>query len=541
MQLNPTEFDIVLDEFLLAWPREKVELMTIEQYANLKDHNSYCYWLEYRSEKIGAIGAISLHKFELWKPKVEKETKDNRYTSDGQYIWSTKMGKTAQEAFNTIRQLIFNIITNSEKQNWAAIDLIPFHLVTKWKIAFIYSDRRLLPIYSRRALIAITHGLGELFPEKTDVSILQEFILARKKPEESIKDFAWNLYGKYATKNKKRNYYIIGSKYGDDDGNDVVPKIDEFIDNQCVAIGFLGDMDFSGLMGNTPEKIQEFVHQYWHEDKPAAYKIKRYFQLLSQIKEGDIIAVKSHGAHNQLTIIAYAEVVNRNGSIYEHHQDILGHHINVEFLNARFYKPLGLTYAETIHHLTPKKDEEKFHKVFGWYAEVDGDQENPDPSLIDIEEESLEGDEKDVERNEEGYNEKTEISFQRSPMLSVRVNRIHNRIQNRFIKYLNQEYINDKISGEKNRIDAKRITTNEIFIYEIKPFESVYTCIREGIGQLLDYSHKESTKKKIHLFIVGPNIPSQNDIEFLEVIKRVLKLPFGYIAFDEANLDAIEY
>jgi len=541
MQLDPHEFDIVLEEFLSAWPEERVKSMTIEQYANLSDHDSYCYWLEYRSEKIGAIGAISLHKFELWKPREEKDTKDDRFTTDGKYIWSTSKGKTAKEAFFKIRQLILDIIDNSKSQNWATIDRIPFHLVAKWKIAFIYSDRKLLPIYTKRALREITKGLGKEFPYKTEVSVLQKFILASKKPNETIDDFAWNLYGKYASKMKKRNYYIIGSKYGDDDGNDVIPKIDDFIENQCVAIGFLGDVDFSSYMGATQDKIQEFVQKYWEEPKPSWYKIKRYFKLLSQIKEGDIIAVKSHGAHNQLTIIAYAEVVNRNGAIYEHHQNILGHHINVEFLNARFYKPLGLTYAETIHQLTPKKDGENFHKVFGWYAEVSSGDEKPDPSTIDIEEESLDINEQDNERNEEGYNEKTEASFQRSPMLSVKVNRIHNRIQNKFIKYLNEEYTTDKISGEKNRIDAKRITANEIFIYEIKPFESAYTCIREGIGQLLDYSHKEKTKKKIRLIIVGPNEPSQNDIAFLKVVKSILKLPFGYIAFDEANLEAIEY
>jgi len=307
------------------------------------------------------------------------------------------------------------------------------------------------------------------------------------------------------------------------------------------TIGFLGDVDFTSYMATTPDKIEEFFEEHWEEPKPAAYKIKRYFKLLSQIKEGDIIAVKSHGAHNQLTIIAYAEVVNRNGSIYEHHKNILGHHINVEFLNARFYKPLGLTYAETIHQLTPKKDENYFYKVFGWYAEVLGEDDKSDPSVIDIDGESLEFDENNNERNEEGYNEKTEISFQRSPMLLVKVNRIHNRIQNRFIKYLIKEYTNDKISSEKNRIDAKRIMCNEMFIYEIEPFESGYTCIREGIGQLLDYSHNKKTKKKIHLFIVGSNEPSKNDIAFLEVIKSILKLPFGYIAFNEANLDAIEY
>ncbi len=328
-----------------------------------------------------------------------------------------------------------------------------------------------------------------------------------------------------------RNYYIIGSKYGDANGNDVVPKIDEFIKNKCVAIGFLDWLDFSPYMGAEKIKVNEFVATNWKEEKPAWHKIQRYFWLLSQIKESDIIAVKSHGAHNQLTIIGYAEVVSRNGSVYEHNEDELGHHIHVDFLDAGFYKQLGLTYAETIHHLTQEKDEENFYKVFGWYADTPA--KNADTKTIEVDDEA--------QADESGYNEKSETSFERSATASVMVNLVHNRIQNRFVRYLMATYPNDINVGERKRIDARRETENELFIYEIKPFESVYACIRDGIGQLLDYSHQQKTKKAKRIIIVGPNEPEQHDLDFIQGIKNVIQIPFGYIAFDEATFKAKEF
>ncbi len=534
MELNPKEFDKILAAFLTAWPYSRVQNMTVEEYADLRNHDSFCYWLEYGSVALGSIGAIPLNKFELWKPKDDKDFKDARFTTDGRFVWNTKKGKLLNEAFAEIRRLVLEIITQTQNENWAAIDTIPFHSIGKWKIAFLYSNKRLLPIYSKRALLAITKGLGREFPYATSVSELQTYILNFKDSKEDIDDFAYRHYLQFAEKKRKRNYYIIGSKYGDGNGNDVIPKINDFLQNNCVAIGFLDWIDFSSYMGADKTAINKFVSENWKEEKPAWHKIQRYFYLLSQIKEGDIIAVKSHGAHNQLTIIAYAEVVKRNGSVYEHNEDVLGHHIHVDFLDAGFYKQLGLTYAETIHQLTPKKDEEYFYKVFGWYAEAPV--KKTDVTLIDTED-----DEEQEEYGESGYNEKSETSFERSATASVKVTLVHNRIQNRFVKYLMDTYPNDINIGERKRIDARRETPNEIIIYEIKPFESVYACIRDGIGQLLDYSHQQKSQKQKRIVIVGPNEPEQHDLEFITTLKSILQMPFGYIAFDEATLTATEF
>lgn len=69
----------------------------------------------------------------------------------------------------------------------------------------------------------------------------------------------------------------------------------------------------------------------------------------------------------------------------------------------------------------------------------------------------------------------------------------------------------------------------------------MYACIRNGIGQLLDYSHQQKSKKEKRIIIVGPNEPEQHDLDFISAVKNVLQIPFGYISFDEATLTAKEF
>jgi hypothetical protein len=334
------------------------------------------------------------------------------------------------------------------------------------------------------------------------------------------------------------SFYIIGSKYGDGYGRDTIPKIDDFLRLNCVAIGFIGDVDFTNYMGADDEDIVDFVDENWHDEKPAKHIILRYFRLLSELKVGDIIAVKSHGTYNGLTILAYARVTERNGSIYEHNESELGHHIHVDFLETDLYKNVGLTYAGTIHHLTANKDKEKFQKVFGWYGVTS--------SAKDIVSSDTSGSSSDTLEEEESlpdsdYNEKAEGSFQRGPIAASFVELIHSRIQNKFIKYLRKTYPVENVSGERKYIDAKRENTNTIFIYELKPSTSAYSCIRQAIGQLLDYSHKCRTTKKKKIVVVGPSHPDDNDIAFISSIRSALNLPFSYIAFDEQKMTATEY
>lgn len=528
MKLETNQVDIKLAEFHNSWSLDRIQNMTLEEYADLSNRDSLCYWLEYGTKQLGLIGDNPLNKFEIWKTKnLEKKLKGNRYKFQDGYFWNAKKGNTKDQAFENIRGLVIQIVLNAQNLNWEAIDNVRYHSIPKWKLAFIFSGKKTLPIYSKRALSAIVNGLDNIvYPDNTKVSVLQKHILKFKSDEEPIEAFSHRIYMQFAEK-KKPNFYIIGSKYGDENGNDIIPKIGDFIKNKCVAVGFLNWLDFSSLMGAKGQIVNHFITQNWKEEKPAIHKLQTIFRKLTQIKEGDIIAIKSHGSHNRLTIIAYAEVVKRNGHIYEYRPDILGHHINVEFLDAGFSKPLGLTYAETIHELNKNKDGEKFDKVFGWYSN------SIDYNILLEEDEYEDGFHIDyINETEFAYNEKSEESFDRNAISSVKVNLIHNKIQNSFIKSLHNLHPNDHISGEKRRIDAKRENQEEIHIYEIKPYENVFTCVRDGIGQLLDYSHNYNTKKKIKIYIVGPNKPNDKDLNFINAIRNNLKIPFTYITYN---------
>jgi len=324
MELQPSQVDIKLAEFHNSWSLQRIQNMTLEEYADLSNHDSLCYWLEYGSKQLGLIGDNPLSKFEIWRPKdQEKELKGDRYKFQDGYFWNATKGNTRDEAFENIRELIIQIVQHAQNLNWDELDNIRYHSIPKWKLVFMFSNKMALPIYSKRALLAIAKGLGNIdYPYTTKVSILQRYILTFKTEEEQIEHFAGRNYLAFAEK-RKPNFYIIGSKYGDDNGNDVIPKIGEFIEHKCIAVGFLDWIDFSTLMGANEKIVNDFVFKNWKEEKPVVHKIQAIFRKITQIKEGDIIAVKSHGAHNQLTIIAYAEVVKRDGKIYEHRKDLL--------------------------------------------------------------------------------------------------------------------------------------------------------------------------------------------------------------------------
>lgn len=535
MQLEPSTVDLKLDAFHRSWDIGRLKTMTIDEYADLTNHDSLCYWLEYGSNELGAIGAIPLTKFEIWKPNVERELK-NQYQFENGYFFNSKKGNNLNDVFIEIREQIVQIAINAQSLDWEVLDQIKYHSIPKWKLAFIFSRKKTLPVYSKRALLAIATGLSNtVYPYKINVSKLQQIIMSYKPANVETDFFAYENYAKYAEK-KKTGFYIIGSKYGDGNGNDTIPKIEEFIINKCVAVGFLDWIDFSKYMGAGSQTVNNFVTNNWTEEKPSVHKIQAIFRKLAQIKEGDIIAVKSHGSHNRLTLIAYAQVVSRNGSVYEHREDILGHHIHVEFLDTGFYKPVGLTYAETIHELTKGKDKDKFDKVFGWYTGINDSYEE-----IEFEEDQEE--ETDKVSIEAGvfYNVKSEEVVIRSSFASSIVNKIHNKIQNRFITYLKNTYPNDVVKGEKNRIDALVETETHVTIYEIKPYEKAFSCIREGIGQLLDYSHHYTTTKPIKIVVVGPNEPHHHEKSFIDGIRSNLNIPFSYMAFDYNLLHAIEF
>ena len=57
----------LLNDFLTAFPLETLSEMPLDKYTNLNRSESFCYWVESRTQELGSIGAGSAYKFGIYK------------------------------------------------------------------------------------------------------------------------------------------------------------------------------------------------------------------------------------------------------------------------------------------------------------------------------------------------------------------------------------------------------------------------------------------------------------------------------------------
>jgi hypothetical protein len=511
-----------LNRFLERWGIDAVKTMTLEEYNSVGSKDSFCYWLEHESEVLGLIGGTPSNKFGIWQIKNAIQGASDDFLDDGNYKWYKKYGNNADSAFNTVKALLITIIESAKNDDFQKIDGIDYFSLAKWKVAFIYSNNQLIPVYKKNTVRQIAKNLEFVNYSIARISALHKYIVEQKEDDEDFFDFASRQYW-VAVKNQERNYYIIGSKYGDGNGNNVVDISEKLYTQNVIATGFFWDENLTHLYGKSRSAISKWVDKNLKSKYPDKFEsAKRTLSFFLGIKAGDIIAVKSHGQYGNLTIIAYAEVQEVEGNIYEHKPDNLGHCINVKFLEQELYKNVKLSYGQTIHQIVPGLKEGHFNKIFGSYAVLEN---------VEIEESETDD---DFELSESRINEKQTKSGKRDVSYSTTVKNIHNKIQSAFAKHLLKEYPKEIIRTEYKFIDILRQNKNELYYYEVKPYNTAYNCIRSAIGQLLDYYHSNPhSKKRIHLIVVGSAIITDSDKKFIDFIKESLSISFDYISFNK--------
>jgi 5-methylcytosine-specific restriction protein B len=137
-------------EFLQAFPLEQLPEMTLEQYTDLKRDNSFCYWVESKTKNLGSIGGGSSYKFGIYEYNNTPTEDSNTFIHDEKYTWYKKYKKSSSaEAFELVRNAIVKIANFANSGQFEEIDKIQgvFGDIYKWKIAFLYSNEKLLPFY----------------------------------------------------------------------------------------------------------------------------------------------------------------------------------------------------------------------------------------------------------------------------------------------------------------------------------------------------------------------------------------------------------
>jgi hypothetical protein len=159
---------------------------------------------------------------------------------------------------------------------------------------------------------------------------------------------------------RKPNYYLIGSKYGENNDVDMFPQM---MEKQVISVGFASQLDLNDFYLTDENEITEYLKD--EKETPSSINALKHFL---SIKIGDKIAVKAsgspEGSKGFLSIVGFCEVIqNQEGKVYNYDPTGLGHTISVKYLEAPIYKEYELGgYGSTVHQLSK---EDHIELIFG--------------------------------------------------------------------------------------------------------------------------------------------------------------------------------
>lgn len=489
--------------------------MPLEAYNQLGNRDTFTFWLERLTKNIGNISGSYSTIFEIYerKPGHSPPRKQNQ-KSDEKYTWYARNpGETAAAAFVSVREKLVRIIESAKEGDLEAVEgMHGFPPIARWKIAFMYAPLgTMVAIFSPEMLRATGKGFG--LKAKTLAGLHRELV-GLKSAGQSIYDYSWDLWAF-----GKRNHYLIGTKYGE---NATDSRAEEMFDKSVVSTDFgpteldLSDFYLSGDTEGLRESLEE-------NDCPDLENAFQNLKTFLNIRIGDLIALKSSGNPKGgkafLGIVGYAVVVERDDKVYWFDKS-LGHCLNVEFLKWN------------IGHEIEQ----------GGYSKAVVKVENEEASAAIFQELNNATDAKIVEcfsnqsmprRTRSGVDGVAERpQGTRKAIGACVINYQHSKIQSELLEHLKANSP-DAVVAEEDYVDIKRVskTGNWIELYEVKPYATPVACIRESLGQLLDYAHWIGSGKEIRLIVVGPSVATEADKRFIQFVRENLKIQFDYKAW----------
>jgi hypothetical protein len=187
----------LLNEFLEVWPESRVRKMTLGEYVGVEDKNTFTYWIETAMRDLGSIKGMTSIKFGIYKRDPKKEKKPRINISDTEYTWRRVFGEERQEAFESVRDEILQIIKYAESGDFAKIDDLHLSDLFKWKVASLYSNERLVPIFKREVLNKVSTAFGLKDSQNKKISELQELLISKRPAELDVYTYMESLYDQY--------------------------------------------------------------------------------------------------------------------------------------------------------------------------------------------------------------------------------------------------------------------------------------------------------------------------------------------------------
>jgi len=208
------------DEFVKLFPLSRIATLTLEEYVVGKkingklNTNSFCYWLEWKTEELGKMQGARADKFGLY---CDKKTQEYKFL---------KKFANANRALSSLKTEISDLIQFARSASLKDIKSVKLSPMFKGKILFLYHPDRFINIFSEGHVDYFIGNLG-LPRDDSNIDLIykRELVFTFKMEDPIMKewkmwefsDFLYTQFGrppkKESTPNKLRDYIDFKGDY----------------------------------------------------------------------------------------------------------------------------------------------------------------------------------------------------------------------------------------------------------------------------------------------------------------------------------------
>lgn len=198
-----------LKKFLEKFPLEKVEEMTLKEYAtgrgNQEKDKSFCYWVETKLRNLGEIrgGRLSEHQ----RFGIYYDARNGEYKFKNSNWKNPRFGNSVAAVYEEVHEAIISLLEAAQKHDYEKIEKNKLNPLFKNKLTFLYDAENWIPIYGDSDLDIILTLLSIPFDKETDRVYkrkkLFEFYKALNRPDISTTLFMLFIYS-----NAGYKYYL---------------------------------------------------------------------------------------------------------------------------------------------------------------------------------------------------------------------------------------------------------------------------------------------------------------------------------------------
>lgn len=271
------------EAFVAEFPPETLKTMPLDLYTNLNRDDSFCYWLETRTDCLGGIWGGSAYKFGIYKWENMPSRMGGR-SSDNEYAWYTKYGGSAEEAFGNVRAIVDKIARHALAGEFEAIDGIDMGPAVKWKIAFLYADHKLVGIFNPEMLVAAAEVSGIENASSLPMSQLQRRLMEMKPYGMDVFE-----YGEYLWPRAKE-YLESKCQYWLYSPGEGAYNRDQDLANNTMAVGWSAVGNLTSFKNK--KEIQHRLEAEYGSEKGQSTNAKSLYDFSRSIRIGDIVIAK---------------------------------------------------------------------------------------------------------------------------------------------------------------------------------------------------------------------------------------------------------